>query len=84
MDERKERVRLLKRKREDLEEEVKLIKEYIEKYREEDKQEKRKRTENDDDSNNDNDRKAKKQKLVSVLQTVPNCTKHFFLSFLNY
>ena len=55
------RVRLLKKKREDLDKEVKLIKEYIEKYREEDEQEKRKRAESDDDSNNDDDREAKTQ-----------------------
>ena len=80
-------MRVMKNERKDLEEEVKLIKEYIGKYREEDELEKRKRTEIDDDSNDDNDRKTKKQKPVSISQTVPNCTKlyqtFFFFSFLN-
>ena len=56
-DERKERVRLLKKKRENLEGEVKLINDYIEKYREEEEQEKGKRTESDDDDDDDDDRR---------------------------
>ena len=59
VDQGKEEVRVMKNERKDLEEEVKLIKEYIEKNIEEDEQEKRKRTEIDDDSNDDDDRKLK-------------------------
>ena len=66
VDERKEVVRLLKKKREDLEGEVKLIKEYIEKHREEDEQEKRKRAESDNDDDDDDDREVKKWKPVSI------------------
>ena len=85
VDERKEGVRLLKKKREDLEGEVKLIKEYIEKYREEE-QEKRKRAESDD-NDNDDDREVKKWKPVSIslklYHTLSNYIKHIFFFMTN-
>ena len=83
-DERKERVRLLKKKRENLEGEVKLINDYIEKYREEEEQEKGKRTESDDDDDDDDDRRLKKWKPVSIslklYQTLLNYIEHIFFS----
>ena len=72
---------MLKKKREDLEGEVKLIKKYIEKYREEEEQEKRKRAESDD-NDDDDDREVTKWKLISIslelYQTLLNYIEHIF------
>ena len=71
-------------KKRDLEEEVYIISEYIRNQEEEEVQEKRQR--NDSDDNDEDDSMAKKQKMVSISRTVPNCTKlyqtYFFFFFM--
>ena len=80
IDQKKEGIRQLKKK-EDYEDERKVVEEYLERYRVEEVEKRRR----EDDDNDGNDRQQKNKKL-SISQTLPNILelyRTYFFSFLN-
>ena len=68
VDQMKEGIRQLKKKKEDYEDERKVVEKFLERYRVEEVEKRRR----EDDDNDGNNRQQKKEKIVGISRTLPN------------